>query len=394
MQCFDNYSCLGLKMWSTTVICQTKRLTILILLAGLMMIWKPGMARQKKGYEFFVQNGDTTFCTQIIFFSSDTCQKIKWYDNRGIGETIECIRNNRVTSFSMNGRVYELLRVKKEKKRYFWRKIDGMIKLYVQDFTETRWYDQNMPETETQKFVMLHDNLYRIRKKRDIKRYLLPTFVACEGFRTHYYGKFSMDELDNMIKVYNAKCVYQEDIRTDRHSDYLVDQKGDTIHCLSVEIKRSSGMVSQIRYTIPEGRVYTINGRNECEAYRTFSINKQVYDLIPVEPGEPSRGRQHVWRKIDGRLKLYDYFREARGMEKGVYMRENDSYNIILYTVQLDDDVFVEVTDKNLNKTITPYLGKCSAFAEIYKDEVTTEREVFELVVKLYNIHCPYNGRD
>ena len=341
--------------------------------------------------DYYVQNNDTTRCTHLIFFSGDTCKKLKWYDRDGIATTLNCIAENGVTAFGMNGRDYELVEIKNEKKRYLWKKIDGMISLYVQDFTETQWYDQNMPETETQKFVKLHDNLYHIRNKRNIQQILLPTFSACEGFRSGYYGKFSMDELDNMIKVYNANCVYEPNNDFRENSDYIVDMQGDTVFCHSVEIRRSTGFVNEIRYTVPAGRVYTISGRNNCEQYRSFSINKQVFDLIPLKPGEPGRGKMHVWRKINGRIKLYDYFREMRGMERPLNTNPAGGTDEIIYTVQLEDDIYVEVTDKKLNKTIMPFLLKCESFTELFKDEVTSEREVFELVIKLFNQHCPQN---
>ena len=81
------------------------------------------------------------------------------------------------------------------------------MKMYVQDYTETMWYNQNMPETETMKYVSIRENEYiKIRTKRDIERFLLPTFVSCEGFRSGYYGKFAIEEIDNMIKVFNSNC--------------------------------------------------------------------------------------------------------------------------------------------------------------------------------------------
>lgn len=361
---------------------------ILMLSVAFTMLLNNLRSQPSRGGDYFVQHNDSTFCVHLIYFSSDTCQKIKWYDKQGIGTTIDCIIESGVTAFGINGRNYELVNFKKDKSRFFWKKIEGMITLYVQDFTETLWYDQNMPETETQKFVNLHNNIYQFRNKRNIQRTLLPVFTACEGFRSGYYGRFSMDELDNMIKVYNANCVFTQQQKRGDPDDYIVDLQGDTIFCLSVELKRSSGFVNEIRYTVPVGRVYTISGRNNCLQYKTLTINKQVFDLIPVEPGEPGKGKIHVWRKIDGEMKLYDYFRELRGMEKGLSGQRTGDGDEVIYTVLQDDDIYVKVTDKNLNKIIMPYLLNCDEFATLFKDEVTTEREVFEFVVKLYNSLC------
>ncbi|MCB2219196.1 MAG: hypothetical protein KQI35_02290 [Bacteroidetes bacterium] len=364
-------------------------MSLAILIAILFFIFVPVHGQQKKNLDFFVQNQDTTFCTHILYYSSNNCEIIKWYDMAGTGKTIECIKDAGVTAFSLNGRTYDLLTIKKGRQKYYWKKVDGPIQLFVQDFTETAWYDQNMPETETRKYIVMNNQMHRIRKKRDIKRYLLPSLVNCEGFRSGYYGKFSLEELDNMIKVYNANCNAMAKGKSNKCRDYLINVKGDTIPSMAIEIRRISGIVNGIRYTTPDGRVYSILGRSECENYPTFSINGQTFDLIPMDPSRPGAGKQHVWRKIDGRMKLYDFYREAKGIEKGLFNQETNTYDFILYTVKLEDDVHIAVTDKNLNEVLMPYFLQCEALLQAFNGEITTQREVFELVVKLFNVLCP-----
>lgn len=157
--------------------------------------------------DFFVQENDTIYCVHIQYFSNDTCELIKWFDLEGKSKVIRCIQDAGITSFSINKRVYDLITTKNGKKSFYWKKIDGRIKMYVKDFTETIWYNQNMPETETMKYISVQQGEYlKIKGKRDIKRILLPIFVNCEGFRSGYYGKFAIEELDNMIKVFNSNC--------------------------------------------------------------------------------------------------------------------------------------------------------------------------------------------
>jgi hypothetical protein len=367
---------------------QKTDVSLIVLFSGLLFFYFPAKGQQTERLDFFVQNQDTVFCTHILYYSSNTCEIIKWYDLEGTSRTIECIKDAGVTAFSINGRNYDLLTVKRGRQKYFWKKVDGPIKLYVQDFTETAWYDQNMPETETRKYIAIQNKLHRIRKKRDIKRFLLSTFVSCEGFRSGYYGKFSLEELENMIKVYNVNCHSLADRKKNRPLDYIINLKGDTIPCVTIEIRRISGIVNGIRYTTPEGRVYTILGRSECENYPTISVGGQTFDLIPIDPSRPGAGKQHVWRKIDGRMKLYDFFREAKGIEKGHYNKETNNYDFILYTAKLEDDVHVAITDKNLNVVIMPYFLQCEALLQAYNGDITAEREVFELVVKLFNTLC------
>lgn len=171
--------------------------------------------------------------------------------------------------------------------------------------------------------------------------------------------------------------------------DYFIDEFGDTTFCTAIELRSSGSDVTKIRYSTPDGRVHLIQGKSNCEAVKTLSINNQIYDLIPVDPLKPGGEKQHVWRKIDGPIKLYDYYREVKGSEKGVYIEETKSYEISIYTVKLEDDIYAEVNDKTMALIIEPFLLNCPQFVAINKNEITADKETFELIVKLYNALCP-----
>jgi hypothetical protein len=184
-------------------------------------------------------------------------------------------------------------------------------------------------------------------------------------------------------------CLLFSALRLEAQSpDYIVKKGQDTTFCLSVEVRHTGGEVTKINYTNMAGRYYTVSGKRDCEDIITFCINGQVFDLIPMKASQPGSNKRHVWRKIDGRIKLYDYYKYISGTEEGTYIKGSEGYVIQVFSVLLDD-MYFEVNDETIEETIKPYLLKCGLFANRYTGDFSDEKEVFEQIIKFFNYLCP-----
>lgn len=160
--------------------------------------------------------------------------------------------------------------------------------------------------------------------------------------------------------------------------DYVVID-GKKIECISVTTERYYGAIWVVEYTDLEGNTSKIEGIKKCLVVDSYKTDGEVYDLIPIKPSKPKKGKRHIWKKIDGKISVYHYTSSMT--------TSTATTTILLYTVKLDDK-FYKINKKNLKKYIIPYLEKCDEFKRNYKKEYSHKQEKFEEMIKLYNEVC------
>ncbi|MBN4065759.1 hypothetical protein JYT51_00325 [Candidatus Amoebophilus asiaticus] len=172
-------------------------------------------------------------------------------------------------------------------------------------------------------------------------------------------------------------------------SDYIVKSKGDTTFCISVKAGRTGGNVTTIRYVDKDGNEQKIKGKKKCQEIKTYSINGHIYDLVPLKASKPQGYQRHMWRKIDGKVKVYDYLNVMTTVnQQGSVHGPTSTTSVAKYMVNLRKGAFYDVKKKNIEKYIQPFLLKCKEFKNNYKGEFSGKREIFEPMIKLYNELC------
>jgi hypothetical protein len=104
-----------------------------------------------------------------------------------------------------------LLKIPKGKKlidKYYWRRVDGTIKVYSNDFWEAMDIYQDMPERiPYERYISIRNGpLMLLRKDDDLREHLLPTLLECEEYQMNFSSEFSYDNLDHIVKLFNFYC--------------------------------------------------------------------------------------------------------------------------------------------------------------------------------------------
>ena len=167
--------------------------------------------------------------------------------------------------------------------------------------------------------------------------------------------------------------------------DYLIKQNGDTISCIIGNISESGGNVVGIKYTDTEGNEVKIKGKSECEKFKTIVTNGAIFDLVPLKASQPDGYKRHIWRKIDGKVKVYEY---SNTITNGVPGEWSSTATVTIYMVKLENGKFYDINKSNFEKVLKPHFMHCKKFTEAYKGEYSSKQPIFEAIVKLYNELC------
>ncbi|MFH0865986.1 MAG: hypothetical protein V1904_07310 [Bacteroidota bacterium] len=153
---------------------------------------------------------------------------------------------------------------------------------------------------------------------------------------------------------------------------------------------RAGGNVTKIEYSDMDGNEVLIKGKSDCEEIKTFCTSGQIYDLVPLKDSKPDGYKRHMWRKVDGKLKLYDY---TDYVTSNYSLGKKDPYqestvSVERYMIKLNDDKYYDINKKNVTTYIKPFLLLCSDFKDQYKGDFSADKEQFEEMIKLYNLLC------
>lgn len=170
--------------------------------------------------------------------------------------------------------------------------------------------------------------------------------------------------------------------------DYILFEGKDTLFCVINTVNRGAGNVYLINYTDENNQKHTIE-KKETKTVKSFRVGGYVNDYIPLKASKPKKYQRHIELKVDGKIKIYDHIRlvVSTSEETG----ERQFYSVVgagakIYTIKLDNGMYYEINNKNLNKYIIPYMTECQEFTFSYKGKVTVER--IEIAVKKYNELC------
>ena len=167
--------------------------------------------------------------------------------------------------------------------------------------------------------------------------------------------------------------------------NYLVKQNQDTVACSSIEESRNGGNVTLLNYVDASGKRNEIKGKANCEEVKTYCINGQSYDLIPLKASKPDGYQRHMWRKIDGRIKVYDY---ANQIDNGQIGEEYNYVTVVKYVALLPDGKYYDINKKNIENYIKPEVMKCEGFKNGFKGNFSEKPKEFDAMIKLYNESC------
>ena len=170
-------------------------------------------SQSKKDMDFFVIQEDTTFCVSVFLehVSNKGIWDLTWLNTDGDKTKINNVVAKNVTSLKINTRIYDLLKIPKGGKlidKYYWRRLDGTIKVYSTDFGEAMDIYQDMPERiPYERYISIRNGpLMLLRKDDDLRENLLPTLLECEEYQMNFSSEFSYDNLDHIVKLFNFYC--------------------------------------------------------------------------------------------------------------------------------------------------------------------------------------------
>lgn len=161
--------------------------------------------------DFLVINSDTVYYNSVkIDFGKHNmnfiCQTLNDKDL-----VIESKNTNRVSAYKINNRIFEFIDAshlyKKRGTNYFWKKIDGEIKLYTFFSEDPSYTNNDYPNARNSRLIKLpNGKLIRIHRNKDVRNKLKPILIQCAQFTKKYEGEFNKIDLEKLIKLYNHFC--------------------------------------------------------------------------------------------------------------------------------------------------------------------------------------------
>lgn len=188
---------------------------VILLLINLFVL-NSILAQNKNEYDYYIHNSDTVFCMSLSFHVDNEIYSLESLDSLGNKTIVDSIRNNNIQTFSTNRKIFDLITVTKKKKEvtdYYWRKIDGHMVLYNNNYSEripgsSDYILYTKPPERPEFYVQLENgNIVFIKNTKSIEKFLLPHLVQCDLFKRKYKGKIEMAELETMVKLYNSLCI-------------------------------------------------------------------------------------------------------------------------------------------------------------------------------------------
>jgi hypothetical protein len=174
-------------------------------------------------------------------------------------------------------------------------------------------------------------------------------------------------------------------------SDYFI-KNNDTIYCTSISIYTEKEIIN-FDYTDLKGMEYTISNA-KANNVTTISVNGQIFDLLSIKYGSKTR-EEYSWRKIDGKLKLYDnsfifieHFGHSYGSvnsNPGTVSTGGGEHSNSYLKLETDEIIFLK-NDKVVREEIEPIVEKCDKFKEKYTGKYNLYD--IEKIVKFYNNLC------
>lgn len=179
-----------------------------------------------------------------------------------------------------------------------------------------------------------------------------------------------------------------------QEDDYIVKNEKDTIYCSSVTYERKQYTVREITYYDKDGNMSIVNKKNNFGNITLFRQDGNIYELINLDGIVRGVKETFFWRKINGKVILYDFYKEHNDVTSGRDSHMAGPTIYMVYVVKLPDGRFIQLIAKNIKKIIMPYMEECEAFKNTYKGyssdktDLFTQKVEFENMLKLYNSVC------
>lgn len=339
---------------------------------------------------WFVKNGDTIKSPSVTYneyYKVDPY--LEWVDKNWETQKIDFPKDKGITAFreSDENNTYSLMNVPNAKENNKYCKIIILSEVSV--------YQYNIINMDQFYLVKIGKDgeLKKIQYNGDVEKYVQPKLFECEYVRKVYDGKnIGIVHLLEAIKIYNY---FNSKISM---RDYMILTDKSKKEFVSVEEGRLNGNVISLRTVDKEGNFEQIKGKEECENIKSYCIDGRIYDLIPLNPNKPEGYQRHMWRKIDGKIKFYDFYNVITKYDPSKISNQS-STTFIIKTVKLDNGSYYDVKKgKTIEEDILPYFKKCKNFTSKYiekerKTSFTPIQEDYnnrltENMIKLYNTVC------
>jgi len=179
----------------------------------------------KTKYYFVTKSNDTTFCKNLDFGTNiqGSLNALIYEDMNGKKVNLEGRKNvPDVVTFYINDTITDKVPLKPNKPdgfvRYIGRSVNGKLKVYSQQQGYMNYAPgesigvPNSAGGPSGKYIfyikMPEGTFYKINKKSNMKKYIIPYVSKCEEFKSKYKGDYSTLEKPfiAMIRLYNSLC--------------------------------------------------------------------------------------------------------------------------------------------------------------------------------------------
>jgi len=179
--------------------------------------------------DYFIVDNDTTYCKNLKYSTTAQGYLKKMSYKKSDGKLVEYKKRKEcpnVTTFYTKGNTIDRIPLKASKPdsyvRFLPRSVDGKIKTYSNDSyratTSTKYtpggafgdWKQGGSKMGSYHYTikMPDGKFYDIKKKKNMKKHIIPYLLKCEAFKKQYKGNFKTQEMlfNKTIELYNSLC--------------------------------------------------------------------------------------------------------------------------------------------------------------------------------------------
>jgi len=185
-----------------------------LLIAVLLFTSSIVFAQKNKADFYYIANRDTVFCSKMSYNLTRTgyLKELDYVDLKGkaVGFKGKDLVPD-VTTFYVKGTIYDKVPLKANKPNsyieYTPRIVGGKLTVY-KGLIRTTGGSRPL-QLPIRFFIKMPDGkYYKINKKRNMKKVIIPYLMQCKAFTNKYKGDYSNEEqaFIDMIKLYNSVC--------------------------------------------------------------------------------------------------------------------------------------------------------------------------------------------
>ncbi|RYM32783.1 hypothetical protein ERX46_12015 [Brumimicrobium glaciale] len=167
--------------------------------------------------DYFIADNDTTYCQDLAYSTTSQGYLKKMSYESLDGSLVKYEKRKKcpnVTTFHIKDKTIDRIPLKASKPnsyvRFISRAVNGKIKTYSN--ASSKAYSYSIGEEVMGEYhytIQMPDGkFYDIRKKKNMKKYIIPYLLECKEFKNQYKGEFKTAEplFNKTIELYNSLC--------------------------------------------------------------------------------------------------------------------------------------------------------------------------------------------